>query len=163
MRVPTLAAAVTAALFSFGIAAQDAARPACGPFTLERSLGTMAFVDLGAEGKSPGDQRVIRNTLQDQDGNEVGAIHIVSTLLAEQGPDGEDRLMAQGVVDLPNGTISVVTLLAVPAADASPGPDKPNESPVTGGTGAFAHATGVMTTTTLEDGRRELSFDLRCD
>jgi hypothetical protein len=96
---------------------------------------------------------VIRNALSDQDGNDVGAIHITSTLVSEEGPESEDLLVARGVVDLPNGTISVVTLLTVPAAEARPGPDKPNDSPVTGGTGAFAHATGVMTTMTGEKGR----------
>jgi hypothetical protein len=163
MRMPIWAAAVAGGFLSSGAAAQDMAGPECGSFTLERTLGSMTFVDLGAEGKSPGDQRVIRNTLSDRGGNEVGSIHIISTLVSADGPEGEDQLLARAVVDLPNGTISVVTLLTVPGADESPGPDKPNDSSVTGGTGAFAHATGVMTTTTREDGARELSFELRCD
>ena len=142
--------------------AQDVPGPECGPFTVERTLGSMTFVDLGAEGKSPGDQRVVRNTLTDQDGNEVGSIHIISTLLSEEGPEGEDLLLANGVVELTTGTLSVVTLLTVPAADESPGPGKPNHSAVTGGTAAFANATGVMITTTRDDGRRELSFELTC-
>ena len=163
MRMATLAATVAGTLLWGGPGIAQDTGPACGAFTLERTLGSMTFVDLGAEGKSPGDQRVLRNTLSDQDGNEVGSIHIISTLLSEDGPEGEDLLLAHGVVELPNGTISVVTLLTVPAADESPGPDKPNHSSVTGGTGAFVHATGVMTTITRDDGTRELSFDLKCD
>jgi hypothetical protein len=163
MRKAMLTAAAAAMLLWHGPCfAQDVAGPACGSFTLERTLGSMTFVDLGAEGKSPGDQRVIRNTLADQDGNEVGAIHIISTFLSGEGPEGEDLLLANGVVELTTGTLSVATLLTVPAADQSPGPGKPNHSSVTGGTGAFANATGVMITTTRDDGRRELSFELTC-
>jgi hypothetical protein len=162
MRMAALATVTGTLLWAGSGAAQDLTGPECGPFTLERTQRSMAFVDLGAEGKSPGDQRVMRNTLADQDGNELGSVHIISTLVSEDGPEGEDLLLAQSVVDLPNGTISYVTLLTVPAADESPGSAKPNYSSVTGGTGAFAHATGVMTTVTRDDGVRELSFDLRC-
>ena len=87
----------------------------------------------------------------------------MSTLLSEDGPEGEDLTLANAVVQLANGTLSVVTLLTVPAADQSPGPGKPNESSVTGGTGAFANASGVMITTTQDDGRRELRFEIACD
>jgi hypothetical protein len=157
--MPTLAAAVAGTVIWGGPGtAQDTAGPECGSFTLERTFGSMTFVDLGPEGKSPGDQRVVRNMLTDQDGNAVGSIHIIATLLSK-----EDLLLARGVVDLPNGTISFDTLLTVPAADESPGPAIPNYSSVTGGTGAYAHATGVMITTTRDDDSRELSFDLRCD
>lgn len=164
MRMAVLAAVTAGMLAWHGSAhAQDMTGPECGSFTLERTLGSMTFVDLGAEGKSPGDQRVIRNTLTDQDGNELGSIHIISTLLPEDGANGEDHLLADAVVELANGTLSVVSLLTVPTADQSPGPDKPNQSAVTGGTGAFANATGVMITSTRDDGRRELAFELTCE
>jgi hypothetical protein len=164
MRLAVLVATTAGMLVGAGSGlAQDVTGPECGSFAVERTLGSMTFVDLGAEGKSPGDQRVIRNTLTDQDGNELGSIHIISTLMSEDGPEGEDLLLANAVVELSSGTLSVVTLLTVPAADQSPGPGKPNHSAVTGGTGTFANAAGVMITTTRDDGRRELSFELTCD
>jgi hypothetical protein len=110
MRIAVLAAAMAGPLLWEGPGlAQDVAGPECGSFTLERMLGILEFVDVGAEGKSPGDQRVLTNTLTDQDGKKVGSLHIVATLLAAPGPEGEDLLLANAVAEFPNGTISVIS------------------------------------------------------
>lgn len=164
MRV-TLLAATSAGMLLWGGpgVAQDMAGPACGPFTLELTNDSITIVDLGPEGKSPGDQRVIEGTLTDKDGSQVGSLHLVSTLLSKPGPEGQDLVFFSGIYEFRNGTISAVGLAPVPAADASRAPDKPVRSSVTGGTGAFAHARGEITATTRDNGPREPSFDITCD
>jgi hypothetical protein len=165
MRMAPLVAAMAGTLLWGGPGlAQDMAGPKCGSFTLEFTYDSITFVDLPPEGESPGDQRVIEGTLTDQDGNKVGAVYGISTLMSGPGPEGQDLILVNAIEAFPNGTISMVGPAPVPdAADENRGPDKPVPYAVAGGTGAFGHATGEITATTRDDGMREFSFDLTCD
>lgn len=161
MRMAPLAIALALLCGGPGLA-QGTPGPKCGSFALQYTNDSRTFVDHGPEGKSPGDQRVAKGTLTDRSGNNVGSLYAVTTLLPGPGPEGQDLTLGNLIHEFPNGTISSVGLVPFAAADESRPPDKPTAYAVTGGTGAFARATGQVTGATLDDGTRELSYDLTC-
>lgn len=158
-RAATLAAAALAALAA-PAAAADA--PACGSFDLYPVADGITPVDEPPEGPSPGDRRIARYLLTDEDGATVGRFDVVATVLA--APEGgETELLATGVHAFASGTVTITMRYTLPdPASAGSGPDRELVQAVTGGTGDFAGASGTTTSVTLDDGRRRMTFDLDC-
>jgi len=157
-----LIAAVLSPLLAGSLNAQESEGPACGAFKVYGDIETRAFIDLGDVGATPGDQRVGRYTLFDDDGNDMGAMNFSSIVMSpEEG--AEDPVMTTLHYAFANGAIVAIGVIALPSpADTGTGPDHDLQYAVTGGTGDFAHASGTLTTRTIEDGRRQMSFDVTC-
>jgi len=148
-----LAAAVAAA------GAASAAEPGCGAFTLVGGAKGITVVDNPPAGKSAGDVRAGWRRLAEAGGSVVGTVHFVA-VLTEPDAEGGDVLAGDYYVRLANGTIASQTLYQLPdAADTS---QKARNAVlvVTGGTGAFAGASGTIEIVAGEAPR--YVFDLRC-
>jgi hypothetical protein len=141
--------------------AQDAEGPECGRFVVAMELVAGHFVDTGAEGASPGDQRLARMNILDQDGRQIGTRYVVG--IAMPAADGKYALHGTLYDDFANGSITSQAI-AMPSdiTDTSRNVGHDIEGAVTGGTGAFAQATGTMSERTRDDGVREMTFDLIC-
>ena len=121
-------------------------------------------IDTGAAGSSVGDYTVFNATVT-KDGQPFGTLYGQKLLVAEPGqdgaPEGLGRYENHLEFDLPDGTISVAGLQyytldgSVPDIALSKG----EERAIVGGTGAYAGAHGVLTSTTNADGSRTQSFD----
>ena len=137
--------------------AQDASL-ACGSFDLVGGDKATNIVDHPPEGNSPGDVRIGYRELQDGDGNSVGEIYFVNTLLrlGEQG----DHLFAGDILFFfPDGVVTgTVTFQRPNVIDQS--------TPaltviISGGSGAYERASG-----TVEVGSGDtpgFAFRLVCD
>jgi len=157
-----LVAVILSPLLVGSLEAQESKGPVCGVFKVFGSVETRAFVDLGDVGATPGDQRVGRYALLDDDGNDMGVMHFSSIVMPPQ-KGAEDPVMTTLHYAFANGTIVALSVIGLPSpADTGAGPDHNLQYAVTGGTGDFAHVSGTLTTRTIEDGRREMSFDLKC-
>lgn len=137
--------------------AQVTEGPECGRFVLYLDVNASHLTDQGDEGPSPGDQRVLHSYLVDNDGNRLGESHAVSTFMPAM-EDGKLPVHVSLFHTFANGSIASMAV----ARPNNPGPKVrllPHDlsRPVVGGTGEFAHVTGTITSTTLDDGRRELA------
>lgn len=157
--------AALAALLPFLAAegfAQDSAGPTCGTFEVVIRFDEGTPVDNGAEGPSPGDQRVLRYLAYDADDKQIGQMLITATVMPQRD-DGDYDLHSHLVHNFSNGTIVSVEsprLSAVLRPEISP--DHVIEGAVTGGTGAFAGATGTTRAQPLENGVYRKTFALTC-
>ena len=167
MRLSTIltvfAATITAAP-AFTAAAQDAAAPECGSFTLTADLVSRHFHDAGDEGSSPGDKRLTHFDLTNKAGEKVGVLYIVATVLP--GSDG-DRFTAVATLhaEFSNGALVYQGVGSTPnPADTARTVDHEIRYAVLGGSGDFAHATGSVTGRPIENdpGGRQYTFDLMC-
>jgi hypothetical protein len=157
-----LFAAVLSPLFAGNLCAQETERPACGSFNVFGTVETRGFVDLGDVGPTGGDQRVGRYTLSDDDGNDLGVMHF-SSIAMPPWDRAESPVMTTLHYSFDNGSLIAISVIGLPRpANTDAGPDEDLVYAVTGGTGDFAHASGTLTTRTLDDGRREMAFDLNC-
>lgn len=158
---PLLAIAVMGSLAGY-VNAQAAEKPTCGIFSVYGAVETRAFVDLGDKGPSSGDQRVGRYQILDNDGDDIGTMHFASVLMPPWEAD-EAPAMTTLHFALADGDLVATSVITLPAPDdKAVGPDHELHYAITGGTGGFSHATGTLVTKTLEDGRREMTFDLDC-
>lgn len=157
-----LFAAFLLPFFSGSLGAQETGRPACGTFKVLGTVETRTFIDLGDVGPTGGDQRVGRYTLSDDDGNDLGVMHFSSIVMPPRGR-AESPLMTTLHFAFDNGSLVAVSVIGLPSpADTGSGPDEDLEYAVTGGSGDFARASGTLTTRTLDDDRRQMSFDVDC-
>ncbi|MEM8589708.1 MAG: hypothetical protein AAGG65_16735 [Pseudomonadota bacterium] len=162
---PTLLAAAAALVF---IPATGHAFEECTPFTvMVASEGRqIEIVDHGAEGVSPGDQRIGVARLMTEDGDDVGEIHWVATVV-QPHEDGSSRLISDGVLRLPTGDVMYRML---PEAtfrdpDVTPLSAAPVEATrlITGGTGVFAGATGDLAWERQDNDDLTFTMNVTCD
>lgn len=151
------AAAAAALLLAAGAA--HAAGTDCGAFTLIGGEKGLNVVDNPPAGKSPGDVRAGWRRLADESGAAAGSVHYVA-VLTEPGADGGDVLAGDYYVRLDAGTIAAQTLYQLP--DSTDTSQKAQNAVliVTGGTGAFAGASGTIEIVAGEAPR--YVFDLAC-
>jgi len=144
------------------IFAQEADGPECGTFVVYLDVNSSHLADHGEDGVSPGDQRVIHSYLLNDDGNRLGESHAVTTYMPPMD-DGTHPGHVNLHHSFANGSIASVAV-ARPRNPTSEIRLLPHDlsRPVVGGTGEFAHVTGTITSTTLDDGRRQLTYDLIC-
>jgi hypothetical protein len=116
-------------------------------------------LDLGAPGATPGDITLVdKATLVDAGGAPIGVLRGVQTTMAAE--NGERAVLAQATFRLRDGDI-VIGGLSRYAADGSGNVvGVPLVRPVLGGTGAYAGATGTVTTIRNADDRYEQRFAL---
>ncbi|MEM7443527.1 MAG: hypothetical protein AAF414_09390 [Pseudomonadota bacterium] len=130
------------------------------------TFGEVAYIDHSDEGAGPGDNRVLIHHLTDEDGDDVGFAHVLSTVMhsPESGESGETHIHLEGTVHLDDGVLhwSDVQTLFDPT-DTSRTAEETFEAVVTGGTGAFRHASGVIHGEPLGDGAFSISFDISCN
>lgn len=157
-----LLAAVMCAAYAGSAAAQEGNSPSCGSFTVVGAVESRAFVDLGDTGITAGDQRVGRYNLFDSDGEELGVMHFAGVLMPPWQA-AESPMMTTLHFRFADGAVVTTSVVGLPnPADVSVGPDLNLQYAVTGGTGEFANASGTLQTRSLDDGRREMTFELNC-
>lgn len=142
--------------------AQDVEGPDCGTFVLTQDEPRHHFRDHGDDGVGAGDQQVIRAHLLNEEGTRIGTQNYIAIMMPSDD-DGQHSVIGIVFEEFPNGALTSIALahLADPEGSSQP-PVHQVQRPVTGGTGAFAHASGVITANTRDDGVRELTFDLIC-
>ena len=144
-----------------GAAAAAASGPACGRFVVFAEIDKADVVDVPPEGYSPGDLGIVRNRLLNDDGSAAGTEFILGTAMRELDGNFVRHVSIQAM--FANGTVTSLGMLITPM---DPPPDKVLKVPfvrsVTGGTGDFARATGTVTSTLLDDGRRQVVYDIVC-
>lgn len=160
---PLFAAAVIAFTSLVATAAQGGTAPECGPFKMMLENEHRHFVDVGPEGASPGDMRVLRMNLMDEAGDKVGTLHISSVLLPPVMADGAQNVQATQQHVFENGTIASVAIILQPDMDnIDVEPVASYAAPVLGGTGDFIHVSGAIDRSMDEDGNVWFRYDLRC-
>ncbi|MEM7279670.1 MAG: hypothetical protein AAF385_16285 [Pseudomonadota bacterium] len=108
------------------------------------TMGEITFVDNGDEGVSPGDNRILTHYLADENGQEIGFVNVISTVLHSPAPD-TTTMYAEGSIHVDAGTLHWSnTSTLEDAADTSRTTDEAFDTIVVGGTGAFRHATGTF-------------------
>ena len=153
----TAVVAIAATLVAGG--AVRAGEVACGAFTLVGGEKGITVVDSPPAGKSAGDMRAGWRRLADEAGTPVGAVHFVA-VLTEPDAAGGDVLAGDYYVRLENGTIASQTVYQLPDAADTSQRARNAVLMVTGGTGAFAGATGTIE---IEAGDApRYVFDLSC-
>jgi hypothetical protein len=116
-------------------------------------------LDLGAPGASAGDESIVdAGTLVDAGGTRVGSIRGLETTILTD--DGQRVVLAQATFRLPGGDIVIGGVSGHVADGSGNVPGVAYVRPVLGGTGAYAGATGTVTTTRVADGRYEQRFAL---
>lgn len=152
-------AAAAAAVLLLEAGAAHAAGTDCGAFTLIGGEKGVNVVDNPPAGKSPGDVRAGWRRLADENGVAAGSVHYVA-VLTEPGADGGDVLAGDYYVRLAAGTIAAQTLYQL--LDSTDTSQKAQNAVliVTGGTGAFAGASGTIEIVAGEAPR--YVFDLAC-
>jgi hypothetical protein len=157
--------AVIATFLSFAAAdgfAQGADGPRCGIFEVTNRIDAGTTLDNGDVGPGPGDQRILRYFAYDADDKQIGQMLITATVMHQRDDGGHD-LHSSLIHTFPNGTIVSVEsprLSGVLETDISP--DHVIEGAVTGGTGAFAGATGTTRSQPVENGVYKKTFTLTC-
>ena len=163
-RLRLFAAIVAVAVLPLGVAsAQNGDTPHCGSFVTYLEPQSVDVLDLGAEGPSVGDQRLIHSTILDADGNAIGTQDTLASRLARSDAEGRDLFVVTLLASFADGEIASTALIpSRNTATRVAGPTSQYTRVVTGGTGAFAHATGTVQLETLADGRRQASYHLLC-
>ncbi|MEM8564162.1 MAG: hypothetical protein AAGF57_18130 [Pseudomonadota bacterium] len=127
------------------------------------TVGEITFVDNGDEGVSPGDNRILTHHLADENGDEVGIVNVISTVLHSPVP-AATTMYAEGAMHFDAGTLHWSnTSTLVDAADTSRTTDDAFDTVVLGGTGAFRYATGTFHLAPRADGSYDMSFDISCE
>jgi hypothetical protein len=91
---------------------------------------------LAREEINPGDQVVTTRLLLDGSGNRAGTVHSVCTITDGRNEDATEA--CQGVVELDDGRLAF-------SKTAKLSEPEPPPMPITGGTGTYEGATGVIT------------------
>lgn len=140
--------------------AQEVDGPACETFSLQRAMVGSVFI--GSDPAEIGDRRLNRWHYMDEDGNQIGARFIESTVVSVDDPEG-DAVIVDVLSVFPNGTIVSRGFTHVPNADVTyVSHDRPAYFAVVGGTGEFTRATGTVTAVPLDDGIYEATYSLTC-
>lgn len=134
--------------------------PECGDFSVTLERDAVEYIDHGEPGLTTGDRRVGRYFLNDDQGVRIGTMDYITTVLVPTST-GHHPLHAIGHHLFDNGQIthSLIYDLTDPTSEA----DVAEQAvfTVTGGTGAFEHASGVIQLVE-RDGTRQLSYSLSC-
>ncbi|MEM7443546.1 MAG: hypothetical protein AAF414_09490 [Pseudomonadota bacterium] len=139
----------------------------CAPFTAfsNASERTVYYVDAGADGPGPGDQRIGRRTLVDGDGNQIGYFRWVGTVLDVPGDDGQTgETLFDEVLVFEHGLIMAQSLdtTTVPAQDTNQVTwATVQPSVVFGGTGPYDGAVGTISYS-RDDLVLTLTVDISC-
>ncbi|MEM7445945.1 MAG: hypothetical protein AAF414_21665 [Pseudomonadota bacterium] len=164
-KIPSRAAAIASACLALSPMAPSAAsgQEGCELPNILLRVGEIAFIDHGDDGVTPGDNRVLLHYLFDDDGEEIGTVHALSTVLHSPTAEGT-TIYVEGTLHVDSGTVhwTNTQTLADPG-DTSRSTADHVETVIAGGTGAFQHARGIMLVTPLDDNEYELSFDIVCD
>ena len=117
-------------------------------------------IDLGANGKSPGDVYAFDGPVRDQDGMlQLGHVYGTQTEISLTSDSeivqslityhflGDDSITIGGIAAYPRGNIGLI-------------PGKSFERSILGGTGKYAYARGTVTTRRRSDGRYDQIFHL---
>jgi len=141
---------------------QDALEPFCGEFEAVRHQDLITFINHGNEGVSPGDVRILRWQLVDQDGEPIGVQHATSRVM-HSDTEGSFPLMGASTFLFDNGILMASAFVeSRDPSDTGTSSVRPLEWFVYGGTGEFAGATGSIVTTPTGDGVYDIAFDLSC-
>lgn len=135
----------------------------CGSFTVYQSNPHLTFVDHRGDGATPGDQRIIKADLVDEEGRAVGRQDIVATVVHPE-ENGSQTVMSNILERFEQGSISTVTYAKF--QDIAGNPSPPEHAlvwHVVGGTDAFAGAEGSIRSTPSADGRRAYEHELTCE
>ncbi len=160
---PLFIAAAIAFISFVAAPGQAHAAPECGPFAVMLENEHRHFVNIAAEGASPGDMRVLRMKLKDEDGNKIGTLHISSVLLPPVMEDGAQNVQATQQHVFENGTIASIAIILQPDMDdIDVEPVASYAAPVLGGTGEFIHVSGAIERSMDKDGNIWFRYDLRC-
>ncbi len=142
------------------------AQATCSPLTLVSSGETRSveYIDIGAEGGSIADKRIGVRGLAAEDGSPSGQLRWVLTVVKPYSEDGGASFV-EGVFALPDGHIFIRGFLGIgnaPADTAIQSYDQPGQFAVIGGTGAYAGARGISSSTF--DGMKETyHLEITCD
>lgn len=158
--------ALSCALVGNGAVAHAQATDACAPFTVvsgdERSV---QHLDFGDDGPGPGDMRIGRRSLVDEAGNDRGHYRWVIIGL-DASPEAGDLGESYGihVMNLPDGQVHFQFLTEVVSAPDDTGRPSVGSSVgvVTGGTGAYASARGVVRRD-FDGAQSTYAVDISCD
>jgi hypothetical protein len=160
----TLLATVTVFLTAFAADgfAQDTSGPHCGTFDVTIRYDKGSTVDNGPGGPSTGDQRILRYLISDAGGKQLGQMLVTATVMPQRDDRNYD-LHSHLVHTFPNGTIVSVESPRVSAVlRPEISPNHTIDGAVTGGTGAFAGATGTTSAKPVENGVYRKTFNIRC-
>lgn len=118
--------------------------PECGSFTLAGGEKIINVIDNPPEGASPGDVRAGSRQLVDDDGAVVADVHFVATQTAIPTATRGSVLASQYFVKFSNGWVASQSVYEL--ADAADTSQRAGNAilVVTGGTGAFANASGSI-------------------
>lgn len=121
------------------------------------------YIDLGAAGDSVGDQRIFELSGKTADEKEVFLEFIMTTMGSDE-QNGTERRVTLGILTLGAGIDDQILIQGVglyPRSGSTVKMDATLQRAVIGGTGRYAGARGVMTSTHLPDGtwRHDLAID----
>ncbi|MDP5220415.1 hypothetical protein Q5Y75_24830 [Ruegeria sp. 2205SS24-7] len=153
-----------------GAAAQtDESFVGCGQTELRFSNTLIEFVGVNPASAGVGDRRISHWYLEDLGGLYVGAFDVITTVLGGHQDMGH-YVRVDGSLAFPNGDIFVATTTSIAdAADTyrSGEAQQVYDWAVTGGTGDFANASGMVSVTVPEKHQahldnRPIKLDVRC-
>lgn len=161
-----LFAALIVTAIGFAAASSGLARGAdtktCGEFIIYIKNSKVSFFDIEPEGISTGDRRLGRYDIVDEAGNQLGSFVFTGTIMPPSG-NGKHQLHAVAHYSLESGSISTSMVYEMnDASNTTTTPDQQFVYPVTGGTGSFAGARGILVSSKDSKGRRAHTFDLTC-
>lgn len=152
------------AVSTWALTAVAEEHPPCETFTLQSVQVENTAIDTGAQGESLGDERIGSRELADSDGNVVGKLRWVDTLVGvDEGSEGADFSLAASVYSLPGGNLYGQVLLEFTSAN------DPDEDPrsmmvaIVGGTGAYVRSEGQVEVSFEPGGANTYEFQLYCD
>lgn len=153
-RTPITVAAATLAALGAGAALAAAGQPAAAPASAKtlRLVATPkggSGLDLGRKGPSVGDEFFEHGRLRDAAGHAAGTFQLVTQLVAGNGRHGSEHNSL--ALRMPGGTLE--TDGTHPTADRY-------RVPVTGGTGTYAGAGGVLSAAPAGHGRVRVTVRL---
>jgi hypothetical protein len=153
-------------LFVLAVADTMRADPSedCKAFEAVAHLHVITYHDHGEEGTSHGDRRILRWGLNDEDDStRVGTAYVHSTVMHPE-TQGEYPTMVEIIFDLDKGTIFAILLakLSDPSA-TDKSADHRQEMAIQGGTGAFAGASGTVTSVPQGEDVYRVTFDINCN
>ncbi|MEM1153267.1 MAG: hypothetical protein AAGI44_03945 [Pseudomonadota bacterium] len=144
------------------VASPAVAQEDCNIPDLILHLGEIAYIDHNGEGPTPGDNRILTHSLFSENGEEVGVVHAMSTILHSPSQEGT-TIYVKGVFYFDDGKLywANTQTLANPLDKDTSTADQ-IETVVTGGTGAYQNARGVFFLSPIEQNQYSLQFDIFC-
>lgn len=148
------------------LVAGSAAFADCTPFAAfsDGSERQVNYVDQGPDGLSVGDRRIGYRAVKSSDGAQIGHHSWINTVVFANPDTGIIRSFEDHVIRFDDGQVffSVSNeLIRLPSDTAKPSvPD--HSGAVTGGTGSYARAQGVVDVS-FEGTAIEYGFDINCD